>query len=56
MHRHRKLVFAVNIKLEEENTQLKETVMHLQNRIGAEDLTVDMNCIQETLMDDDESL
>lgn len=48
---------AVNVKLEEENTQLKETIMHLQNRIGAEDLTVDeMQSIQETLMEDDDGL
>lgn len=46
---------AVNVKLEEENTQLKETIVHLQNRIGAEDLTVDeMQDIQEILMDDDD--
>lgn len=48
---------AVNVKLEEENTQLKETIMHLQNQIGAEDLTMDeMQDIQETLMDDDDGL
>lgn len=47
----------VKVKLEDENTQLKETIVHLQNRIGAEDLTVDeMQDIQETLMDDDDGL
>lgn len=48
---------AANVKLEKENVQLKETIVHLQNRIGAEDLTVDeMQDIQETLMDDDDGL
>lgn len=46
---------VVNVKLENENTQLKETIMQLQNRIGAEDLTTDeMAAIQEELLDDDD--
>lgn len=49
----------INVKLEHENTQLKETITQLQNRIGAEDLTTsEMADLQETLMaddDDDES-
>lgn len=44
----------VNVKLENENTQLKETIVQLQNRIGAEDLTADeMADLQETIMEDD---
>lgn len=46
---------VINVKLENENTQLKETIVQLQNRIGAEDLTTNqMADLQETLLADDD--
>lgn len=45
---------VINVKLENENMQLKETITHLQNRIGSEDLTIEeMAELQESLLDDD---
>lgn len=45
----------VNVKLEAEVTQLRETIVHLQNRIGAENLTTkEMADLQDELMDDDD--
>lgn len=43
----------VNVKLEAEVTQLKGTIAHLQNKIGAENLTTsEMADLQDDLMDD----